>query len=70
MAASDLNAKDHLVILGATGSTGLQLVQQALARGYQVVAPVRNPSKLAHVENANLKVCVRIKRRRILDGTF
>ena len=57
MATTNENAKDHLVvILGATGSTGLQLVQQALARGYRVVAPVRNPSKLAHIENGNLKV--------------
>ena len=35
-----------LAIFGATGGTGKQLVEQALAGGNQVVAFVRNPSKL------------------------
>ncbi|PAA75233.1 hypothetical protein BOX15_Mlig024481g2 [Macrostomum lignano] len=35
-----------LAILGATGPTGLLLVDQALARGHQVVAVVRSPDKL------------------------
>ena len=35
-----------LTIFGATGGTGKQLVEQALAAGKQVVAYVRNPSKL------------------------
>jgi putative NADH-flavin reductase len=35
-----------IAIFGATGETGRQLVEQALAAGYQVVAYVRNPSKL------------------------
>lgn len=39
-----------LAILGATGGTGQQLVQHALAAGYRVIAIVRNPTKidLAH----------------------
>jgi uncharacterized protein YbjT (DUF2867 family) len=56
MATSNENINGHLVILGATGATGLHLVQQALARGYKVTAPVRNPQKLVHVENKNLEV--------------
>jgi putative NADH-flavin reductase len=36
----------RLFILGATGGTGRQLVDQALARGHQVTAFVRSPEKL------------------------
>ena len=35
-----------LLVLGATGATGLQIVQQALAQGHQVTALVRDPAKL------------------------
>lgn len=35
-----------LIIFGATGGTGLQLVTQALAQGHDVTAFVRNPAKL------------------------
>ena len=36
----------RLLVLGATGGTGRQLVAQALERGFSVTAMVRNPSKL------------------------
>jgi uncharacterized protein YbjT (DUF2867 family) len=36
----------RLLILGATGHTGTQLVRQALARGHLVTAFVRSPTKL------------------------
>src|SRR3954462_15686977 len=36
----------RLFILGATGGTGLQLVDQALARGHNITAFVRSPEKL------------------------
>jgi putative NADH-flavin reductase len=36
----------RLLIIGATGGTGRELVAQALDRGYTVTALVRNPSKL------------------------
>lgn len=36
----------RVLIVGATGGTGSQLVTQALDRGYVVTALVRNPSKL------------------------
>jgi uncharacterized protein YbjT (DUF2867 family) len=36
----------RVLIVGATGGTGRQLVAQALARGYAVTALVRDPSRL------------------------
>jgi len=36
-----------LAIFGATGRTGMPLVQQALNGGYEVVVLVRNPSKMS-----------------------
>src|SRR2546425_325631 len=37
----------RLLIVGATGGTGRQLVAQALGRGFEVTALVRNPARLA-----------------------
>ncbi len=48
-------APKRLLIVGATGGTGLQLVAQALERGYAVTALVRNPSKLG-IEHPNLRI--------------
>jgi uncharacterized protein YbjT (DUF2867 family) len=45
----------RVLIVGATGGTGRQLVAQALERGYTVTALVRNPSRLP-VEHPQLKV--------------
>ena len=36
----------RVLVIGATGGTGRQLVEQALERGYEVTALVRNPAKL------------------------
>jgi putative NADH-flavin reductase len=44
-----------LIIFGATGSIGRQLVQQALQKGHLVTAFVRDPSKLT-IQHANLKI--------------
>jgi putative NADH-flavin reductase len=45
----------NLLILGATGRTGRELVRVALARGHQVTAYVRSPEKLG-AERASLRV--------------
>ena len=44
-----------LLIFGATGGTGQQLVEQALEQGHYVTAFVRNPAKVA-VKHERLKV--------------
>lgn len=45
----------RVLIVGATGGTGRQLVRQALERGYAVTALVRNPSRL-QVDHPQLTV--------------
>lgn len=44
-----------LLIFGATGSIGCQLVEQALNQGHMVTAFVRNPSKIT-VQHKNLRI--------------
>ena len=44
-----------ILIVGATGGTGRQLVEQALARGYIVTAFVRKPARL-RIENPQLTI--------------
>ncbi len=44
-----------IVVFGATGGTGKQVVRQALEAGYQVTAFVRSPEKL-DVDGLNLKI--------------
>jgi putative NADH-flavin reductase len=45
----------HILIIGATGGTGRQLVRQGLELGHQVTAFVRAPAKLK-IEHPNLRV--------------
>jgi len=45
----------RIAVFGATGGTGKQLVEQALAAGDYVVVYVRNPSKL-DISHEHLKV--------------
>lgn len=45
----------RILILGATGLTGQELVRQALERSHQVTALVRNPAKLS-ITHQNLSV--------------
>jgi uncharacterized protein YbjT (DUF2867 family) len=46
---------ERLLIVGATGGTGRQLVAQALERGYSVTALVRDPSRLP-IEHPRLTI--------------
>ena len=39
-----------IIIFGATGTVGQELVKQAVEKGYEVTAFVRNPEK---IQNAN-----------------
>lgn len=49
--------KMKVAVLGATGPTGVEVVKQALELGYDVVALVRDPEKLATlVKHDKLKV--------------
>jgi putative NADH-flavin reductase len=43
-----------LVILGATGKTGRQLIKQSVERGHTVTAIVRNPEALKGYDNVNI----------------
>ena len=45
----------RILVVGATGGTGRQLIAQALARGYAVTALVRDPSRL-QVDHPQLTV--------------
>jgi putative NADH-flavin reductase len=44
-----------LAVIGATGGTGKQVVEQALAAGHEVTALARDPGKLG-IEHAKLRV--------------
>lgn len=44
----------RIAILGATGLTGKQLVQQALAAAHDVVAVVRTPEKMSDIQHQKL----------------
>ncbi len=54
-AASTTRKISRVLIVGATGGTGRQLVAQALDRGYEVTAFVRNPSALK-IEHPKLRI--------------
>ncbi len=49
-------ATSKILVLGATGGTGRLIVQQALARGYEVTALVRSPEKAADLKGAKIIV--------------
>lgn len=36
----------HILLFGATGRTGIQVLKYALDKGYRVTALVRNPEKI------------------------
>ncbi len=43
-----------LIIFGATGTVGKELVKQALNKGYEVTVFIRNTDKMQNANNANL----------------
>ena len=43
-----------VIIFGATGTVGVEIVKQALKKGYVVTAFVRKPEKLTNLNHANL----------------
>ncbi len=45
----------HILVIGSTGGTGQQLVQQGLDKGYQVTAFARNPDDVT-IQHSNLTV--------------
>jgi len=47
--------KKKIVIFGATGGTGMELVKQSLQKNYKVTAFVRTPTKL-DIADANLQI--------------
>jgi putative NADH-flavin reductase len=47
-----------LIIFGATGRVGSQLVSKALSQGHTVTAFVRDPQKLKTISNSNLRFVV------------
>jgi NAD(P)H-binding len=42
----DLLLMKHILLFGATGRTGIQVLKYALDKGYRVTALVRNPEKI------------------------
>jgi putative NADH-flavin reductase len=52
----------NVLILGATGGTGVELVKQSLAKGHSVTALVRSPDRLASFES-----CIAIRQGNLLD---
>jgi len=45
-----------VIIFGATGTVGIEIVKQALEKSYVVTAFVRNPEKMTNLHHANLTI--------------
>src|SRR3981081_3817831 len=53
-----------LVVLGATGGTGLEIVRQAVGRGHSVTAFVRSPERLSPFADR-----ISVKQGNLLNGS-
>ncbi|ELT97849.1 hypothetical protein CAPTEDRAFT_197437 [Capitella teleta] len=53
-----INDVMHVAVIGATGATGRQVVQQSLTRKWSVTAIVRNQDSFKDIVDENLKVIV------------
>ena len=45
-----------ILVFGASGGTGLELVEQGLEAGHDMTAFVRDPARIADIQHANLAV--------------
>jgi len=45
-----------IIIFGATGTVGMEIVKHALGKNYTVTAFVRNPEKMASIKHVNLSI--------------
>lgn len=67
---ADREFQGRLLVVGATGGTGRELVTQALARGWEVTALARDPSRL-DITHPNLAVaCGDVMDPATLDGAL
>jgi uncharacterized protein YbjT (DUF2867 family) len=46
----------NLLVIGATGGTGRELLKQSLDRGHVVTAFARDPARLGDIEHSNLRM--------------
>lgn len=46
----------NIIVFGATGTVGTEIVKQALEKGYDVTAFLRNPEKMTSLNHPNLRV--------------
>ena len=49
----------RIAVLGSTGGSGKQVIQQSLDKGWEVVALARNTAKLNEFTHDRLQVCHR-----------
>jgi putative NADH-flavin reductase len=56
LSIDNVTTKPNILVLGATGGTGRLIVNQAVARGYEVTALVRSAEKAGDLKGANLVV--------------
>ena len=56
LSTDNITTKPNILVLGATGGTGRLIINQAVARGYEVTALVRSAEKVGDLKGAHLIV--------------